>query len=89
MMLNVGPTRADSLPGVTKIELPTGLIMRDVVRAVLYVATVLLSPPTDMPLSGPKLVAEPVIHDLLLSGIDKPPPPDPKTTGDAKPPSEN
>jgi hypothetical protein len=35
MMLNVGPTRTDGLPGVTKIELPTGFIMRDVVRGVL------------------------------------------------------
>ncbi|EGN96840.1 hypothetical protein SERLA73DRAFT_58639 [Serpula lacrymans var. lacrymans S7.3] len=35
MILNVGPTRADALPGVEKIELASGLIIRDVVRAVM------------------------------------------------------
>ncbi|KIP02692.1 hypothetical protein PHLGIDRAFT_111785 [Phlebiopsis gigantea 11061_1 CR5-6] len=35
LLLNVGPTRADPLPGLEKIELASGLVMRDVVRAVL------------------------------------------------------
>jgi hypothetical protein len=37
MMLNVGPTRADDLPGINKIELPTGLVMRDVAKSIMYV----------------------------------------------------
>lgn len=37
LMLNVGPTRADNLPGLEKIEIPSGKVMRDVVRAVLCV----------------------------------------------------
>lgn len=41
-MLNVGPTRADDLLGVTKIELPTGLVMRDVAKAVMYVIIYML-----------------------------------------------
>ena len=35
LLLNVGPTRADPLPGVEKIELPSGAVLRDVVRTVL------------------------------------------------------
>ncbi|KAI0769198.1 DHS-like NAD/FAD-binding domain-containing protein [Irpex lacteus] len=35
LMLNVGPTRADSLENLEKIELPSGLILRDVVQNVL------------------------------------------------------
>ncbi len=37
MLLNVGPTRADQLLGVETIEIPAGAVMRDVVKAVLYV----------------------------------------------------
>ncbi len=37
MLLNVGPTRADQLLGVETIEIPAGTVMRDVVKAVLYV----------------------------------------------------
>ena len=34
LMLNVGPTRADTLdPPVEKIEVPSGLVLRDVARA--------------------------------------------------------
>lgn len=35
LMLNVGPTRADGLPGIEKIELASGGVLRDVVRTVL------------------------------------------------------
>ncbi len=35
LMINVGPTRADGLPGVEKINIPTGAIIRDVARGVL------------------------------------------------------
>ena len=33
LMLNVGPTRADTIPELEKIEIPSGSIIRDVVRA--------------------------------------------------------
>ncbi|KAF8498634.1 DHS-like NAD/FAD-binding domain-containing protein [Russula emetica] len=33
--LNVGPTRADGLPGVDKLEIPTSAVMIDVVHAVI------------------------------------------------------
>lgn len=33
--LNVGPTRADGLPGVDKLEIPTSAVMTDVVHAVV------------------------------------------------------
>jgi NAD+-dependent protein deacetylase sirtuin 4 len=35
LMLNVGPTRADTLENLEKIELPSGMILRHVVRSVL------------------------------------------------------
>ena len=35
LLLNVGPTRADGLLGVEKIEIASGAILRDVVRLVL------------------------------------------------------
>lgn len=37
MLLNVGPTRADQLLGIETIEIPAGAVIRDVVKAVLYV----------------------------------------------------
>jgi NAD-dependent protein deacetylase/lipoamidase sirtuin 4 len=33
--LNVGPTRADGLPGVDKVEIPTSAVMSDVMDAVM------------------------------------------------------
>ena len=38
MLLNVGPSRADTLPGVEKIDMPSGSIMREVARAIMYVS---------------------------------------------------
>ncbi|KAI0285837.1 DHS-like NAD/FAD-binding domain-containing protein [Russula aff. rugulosa BPL654] len=35
LYLNVGPTRADGLPGVDKLEIPTSAVMTDVVQAVV------------------------------------------------------
>ncbi|KAH9995380.1 DHS-like NAD/FAD-binding domain-containing protein [Russula compacta] len=35
LYLNVGPTRADGLPGVDKLEIPTSAVMTDVVHAVI------------------------------------------------------
>ncbi|KAK2463553.1 hypothetical protein APHAL10511_004304 [Amanita phalloides] len=57
LMLNVGPTRADDLTGVTKIELPTGTVMRDVAKAVI----------------GHQLLEGSLVNNILYSGIVKPP----------------
>ena len=37
MLLNVGPTRADGIPGVDKIEIESGIVMPEVVRTLVYV----------------------------------------------------
>lgn len=37
LLVNVGPTRADGLLGIDKIEIATSRVMRDAVRAVLWV----------------------------------------------------
>lgn len=37
MLLNVGPTRADGLPGVEKIDVPSGAVMRQVAKEVMLV----------------------------------------------------
>ncbi|VDC03452.1 unnamed protein product [Peniophora sp. CBMAI 1063] len=57
MFLNVGPTRADGLPGVEKLEVPAGLVMRDVVRSVV----------------GIRANYDPSLRDMLLSGVVKQP----------------
>ena len=36
-MINVGPSRADNLPEVEKIDIPTGLIITEVTQAILFV----------------------------------------------------
>ncbi|KAK7685667.1 hypothetical protein QCA50_011011 [Cerrena zonata] len=50
--LNVGPTRADGLPGVEKIELESGKVLREVVRTLL----------------GEKVDDDIVVRELLRSG---------------------
>lgn len=37
LMLNVGPTRAEGIAGVEKIEMQSGTVLREVVRALLCV----------------------------------------------------
>ncbi|KAH9975948.1 DHS-like NAD/FAD-binding domain-containing protein [Lactifluus volemus] len=56
LYLNVGPTRADGLPGVDKLEIPTSTVMTDVVQAVL----------------GTRAHNDPKVRDLLFSGVVKP-----------------
>ena len=76
LFLNVGPTRADNLPGVNKVEIPAGKIMRDVVRAVVYVPTSLsrsVCSSLDSENSGTRTNYDPVLRDLLISGVVKPP----------------
>ncbi|KAG2112965.1 DHS-like NAD/FAD-binding domain-containing protein [Suillus discolor] len=60
MLLNVGPTRADELPGVEKLEISSSLVLRDVVRAIL----------------GSRASQDSAIVHLLQSGIHQPPAPD-------------
>ncbi|PFH51783.1 hypothetical protein AMATHDRAFT_39891 [Amanita thiersii Skay4041] len=57
LLVNVGPTRADPLPDVFKIELPTGSIIQDVARMAI----------------GSRIHKDPMIEILLGSGIVKPP----------------
>jgi hypothetical protein len=37
MLLNVGPSRADTLPGVEKIDMPSGSVMKEVATAIMCV----------------------------------------------------
>ncbi|KAI0720624.1 DHS-like NAD/FAD-binding domain-containing protein [Fomitopsis betulina] len=60
LLLNLGPTRADGLQGVEKLEIASGAVMRDVVKAVL----------------GAAWTTDPVVADMLRRGIVKPPPDD-------------
>ncbi|KIM44686.1 hypothetical protein M413DRAFT_25129 [Hebeloma cylindrosporum] len=60
MLLNVGPTRADGLPGVEKIDVPSGAVMRQVAKEVI----------------GTRAGMDPVIIEMLESGTENPPPPD-------------
>ena len=48
MLLNVGPSRADTLPGVEKIDMPSGSIMREVANAVMCVFLVTLLDSEDL-----------------------------------------
>ncbi|KJA28037.1 hypothetical protein HYPSUDRAFT_130163 [Hypholoma sublateritium FD-334 SS-4] len=57
MLLNVGPTRADGMPSVEKLDVPSGAVMRDVAKAVI----------------GTRAEEDPVIVGMLASGIDNPP----------------
>ncbi|KAH9967261.1 DHS-like NAD/FAD-binding domain-containing protein [Russula dissimulans] len=55
LFLNVGPTRADGLPGVDKLEIPTSAVMTDVVHTVV----------------GSRARDDPKLRDILLSGVVK------------------
>jgi NAD-dependent deacetylase sirtuin 4 len=57
LILNVGPTRADELQGIEKIEVPTSLVLREVVQA----------------LNGSAASEDPVLAQLLSSGVYMPP----------------
>ncbi|KAL0065830.1 hypothetical protein AAF712_007133 [Marasmius tenuissimus] len=58
LMVNVGPSRADDVPGVEKLDISSGLIIRDVVRNVL----------------GPRFEQDRVVEKMLKSGVVRPPP---------------
>ncbi len=40
LMLNVGPTRADTIPGLEKIEVQSGFVLRDVVKRLAFVTSI-------------------------------------------------
>ena len=75
MLLNVGPTRADNVSGVEKIDISSGTIMPDVARTVMY------APNTSFPTllsiqhistvvtSSSRAVEDPVIKHMLQSGV--------------------
>ncbi|KAH8115631.1 DHS-like NAD/FAD-binding domain-containing protein [Phellopilus nigrolimitatus] len=70
LLLNVGPTRADALtPGVEKISLPSGSVLRDVVRA----------------LTGSQAAEDPVLAKFLSSGVVMPPTDDADVEGAVEP----
>jgi len=57
VLLNVGPTRADGLPGLVKLDVRSGAIIGDVTRAVI----------------GTRARDDPLVARMLQSGIDNPP----------------
>ncbi|KAJ7879923.1 DHS-like NAD/FAD-binding domain-containing protein [Mycena olivaceomarginata] len=57
LLLNVGPSRGDNIQEIERIDIASGLIIRDVVRAVL----------------GRTASENPVVAKMLRSGIVKPP----------------
>ncbi|KAH8115623.1 DHS-like NAD/FAD-binding domain-containing protein [Phellopilus nigrolimitatus] len=70
LLLNVGPTRADAItPGVEKISLPSGSVLRDVVRA----------------LTGSRAAEDPVLAKFLSSGVVTPPTDDTDDQGAVEP----
>ncbi|KAF7308917.1 NAD-dependent deacetylase [Mycena kentingensis (nom. inval.)] len=72
LVLNVGPSRADTVEAIDRIDIASGLIIRDVVKAVL----------------GPTVSSDPVIAKLLASGIVKPPEDDTVVEQAAIPPAK-
>jgi len=56
MLLNVGPSRADALPGIGKIDMPSGSIMREVASAVV----------------GTRAFEDPLVKNMLHMGIVRP-----------------
>jgi len=57
LLLNVGPTRADGLPGLVKLGVRSGAILGDVTRAVI----------------GARAQDDTLVATMLRSGIENPP----------------
>jgi NAD+-dependent protein deacetylase sirtuin 4 len=75
LLLNVGPTRADGLPGLVKLDVRSGAILGDVTRAVMYgfktyIRVVIHS---FISFSGSRARADPLVAKMLRSGIENPP----------------
>lgn len=43
MMINLGPSRADDLSGIEKLDVSTSLIMNEIARAVMWVKSFVFS----------------------------------------------
>ena len=73
MLLNVGPSRADTLPGVEKIDMSSGSVMREVASAIMYVFLATLDQKTYQICRGTRAFEDPVVKNMLHMGIVRPP----------------
>lgn len=82
-VLNTGPTRADDLLGIEKVDGMSGSVLPEVVRALLCVVfavpigqLVTLTATPSFTHSGSEVVRDPTLSALLSTGIINPPPDD-------------
>ena len=79
LLLNVGPTRADGLPGLVKLGVRSGAILGDVTRAVMYRFKILYDHVIFRCsfifffFSGARAQDDPLVAKMLRSGIENPP----------------
>ena len=78
LLLNVGPTRADGLPGLVKLGVRSGAVLGDVTRAVMYRFKILFHVIFRMLIylfssSGARAQEDPLVAKMLRSGIENPP----------------
>ena len=76
LLLNVGPTRADGLPGLVKLSVRSGAILGDVTRAVMYGSKNLyrvILRCSFIFFSGSQAQDDPLVAKMLQSGIENPP----------------
>lgn len=83
LVLNLGPTRADGLAGTEKMEISTGEVLVDTVRAILCASlSAIISNEclSDFECRGSG-ARDPIIEELLTSGEIRQPPSDPSDDG--------
>jgi hypothetical protein len=73
LLLNVGPSRGDGVPEIERIDMASGLIIRDVVKAVLCASISIHVFGSSLAIRGTAASEDPVIAKMLQSGIVKPP----------------
>lgn len=77
LLLNVGPTRADGLPGLVKLGVRSGAILGDVTRAVMYrfknLYHVIFGCSFIFSFSGVRAQDDPLVVKMLRSGVENPP----------------
>lgn len=75
LLLNVGPTRADGLPGLIKLGVRSGALLGDVTRAVMYgfKIYIVFQMLIFFFFSGAQAQDDPLVSKMLLSGIVNPP----------------
>ncbi|KAJ7180762.1 DHS-like NAD/FAD-binding domain-containing protein [Mycena filopes] len=90
LLLNVGPSRGDTVEEVDRIDMASGLIIRDVVRAVLYIRSFAFLPSISPDprnahppafIRGTAATDDPTVVEMLRSGVVKPPEDDTRATG--------